>query len=586
MKLPTNSPVNILIIAMLSLVLSSSTGIAQSKEQKIDELLQLYHEYGKFNGSVLVADAGKVIYKKGIGLANMEWDIPNAPDTKHRIGSITKQFTAMLILQLAADAKLDLHQPISKYLAEYPQQTGDKITCHHLLSHTSGIPNYTNAPGYLSELSRNAVLPQRFVEDFQDLELEFEPGERFAYSNSGYYLLGLIIEEVSGKSYEEMLKEKIFAPLGMNDTGYDWHSPLIPKRAGGYEKGAGGFVNAGFLDMSVAYAAGAMYSTVEDLYKWDRALYTNQLLPEKYMNLFFEPAIPAFADFYAYGWVIAQEAIGTSTDSLSIIWHNGGINGFNSHLSRSTDDQSLIVLLNNTGPAPLAPINRAILGILEDKSYDLPKPSLAFYLLDKIQKDGIEAGLQYFERNKDSESLDLQEQEMNQIGYQLMGQDNIEEAAEVFKLNVDAFPNSANVYDSYAEALMNLGQNDAAIENYRTSVKMNPANQNAIAMLKKLGEDTSDLEKEVLVSEEILQSYVGRYELAPGFNLSVSREGSQLKVQATGQQMHDIFPKSESEFYYKLVEAQIAFNCDEQGKITSLTLFQNGKEIPGKRLED
>lgn len=225
-----------LSIALLVVNLSTSYTHAQSKVEKIDQLLSAYHEKGDFNGSVLVADDGKVIYKDGVGMANMEWDIPNASDTKHRLGSVTKQFTALLILQLAAEGKLELNVPIAKYLPDYPKDKADVITTHHLLTHSSGIPNYTAFPGFFEDQSRDYYAPKDFVKEFQDRDLEFTPGEKFNYSNSGYFLLGVLIEEISGKTYSEMLQEKIFEPLEMNDSGYDNHGDIIKKRATGYEK--------------------------------------------------------------------------------------------------------------------------------------------------------------------------------------------------------------------------------------------------------------------------------------------------------------------------------------------------------------
>src|SRR6187551_590822 len=185
----------------------------QAKIDKLDKLISTYAEYGKFNGSVLVAEKGKVIYKKGFGLADMEWNIPNQPDTKHRLGSIMKQFTAMLIMQLVEQGKLKLDVPISTYLSDYPKKNGDVITLHHLLTHSSGIPNLTSFPGFTKNISRNSYSPVQLVNLFADSTLQFKPGEKFAYSNSGYMLLGYIIEKVTGKSYEQVLQENIFTPL-------------------------------------------------------------------------------------------------------------------------------------------------------------------------------------------------------------------------------------------------------------------------------------------------------------------------------------------------------------------------------------
>ena len=227
MKLNSNYPIYKNGIFILFLVLISNISFAQTKVEQLEELLSTYNEYGQFNGSVLVSDQGKVIYKKGFGMANMEWDIPNQPNTKHRLGSITKQFTAMLILQLVAEGKLDVQAPITTYLPDYPKASGDIITSHHLLTHTSGIPNYTAFPKFMEDESRNPYTPEEFVKTFADKPLDFTPGEKFSYSNSGYFLLGLLVEKLSGKSYEQMLQEKIFAPLNMKDTGYDNHGDIL-----------------------------------------------------------------------------------------------------------------------------------------------------------------------------------------------------------------------------------------------------------------------------------------------------------------------------------------------------------------------
>ncbi|WP_339726922.1 serine hydrolase [Maribacter stanieri] len=575
-----------ILLGFLALLFTGTMAFGQTKAEQIDELLKEYLAYNKFNGSALVAKDGKVIFKKGYGMANMEWDIPNSPNTKHRLGSVTKQFTAMLILQLAAEGKLDLQAPITTYLPEYPKENGDKITTHHLLTHTSGIPNYTSFPDFFKNVSRDPYTPEEFTTKFQDMELEFTPGEKFNYSNSGYFLLGVLIENLSGKTYEEMLDEKIFFPLGMKESGFDHHSDILKNRATGYENNGNGFINSPFLDMSIPYAAGSLYATVEDLYLWDQALYTNKLLSQEYMDMYFKPHILAFGSFhYAYGWMVGNEALGNTTDSIAVITHGGGINGFNTQISRQLSDKSLIVLLNNTGGAPLGKITQSILGIINDKSYDLPKTPLASKLLEVIASKGIDAGVAYFEKNKDNKDFDVNENEMNQTGYQLLGSDKTKEAIQVFKLNVDAYPKSANVYDSYAEGLMKSGDNKGAIENYTKAVEMNPGNENAIDMLTKLGVDTSNLTKEFEVPEALLESYIGVYELMPTFKITITKEGKQLKAQATGQPMLDILAKSNDTFYLKEVAAQIQFMKDENGAIESLTLFQNGQELNGKKVE-
>lgn len=471
-----------------AVVLSLQTGVAQSKAEKIDALMKQVTENGQFNGSVLVAENGRVVFKKGYGKANFEWDIPNAPDTKFRLGSITKQFTSMLILQLVQQGKLKLDGTITDYLPDYPKKTGDKITIHHLLTHTSGIPGYTELPGFFQNMSRNPSTPTEFVKMFADSALLFEPGARWSYSNSGYFLLGVIIEKLTGGSYEQALQRNILDPLGMKNTGYDHHSTILEKRAAGYERNPFGTRNAAYLDMSLPYSAGSLYSTVEDLYLWDQALYTDKLLSADLKAVMFKAhfrANPAF--HYAYGWMVATLPV-SPTDSLAVIQHGGGINGFNTLICRFPNEKNLVVLLNNTGGAPLTPINNAITGILYDQPYNLPKRSLAQVFVKDLMKDGEVKARERFSdiRQNQSNSFSLNEGEMNAIGYQLIGMGKLKEAIAVLKLNAEQFPQSSNVYDSLGEAYMNDGNTELAIRNYEIAVKMDPTNLNGMEMLKKL----------------------------------------------------------------------------------------------------
>ncbi len=481
----------------------------QAKVDKLDKLINAYTADGKFNGSVLVAEKGKVIYKKGFGLADMEWNLPNGPDTKHRLGSITKQFTAMAIMQLVEKGKLKLDVPISAYLPDYPKKYGEVITIHHLLTHSSGIPNVTSFPGFMKNIEPNSYSPAALVNLFSDSALQFKPGEKNSYSNSGYMLLGYIIEKVTGKSYGQVLQENIFTPLKMMNTGYDHSRPLLKKRARGYERYGWHYVNSNFIDMSVPYAAGALYSTVEDMYLWDQALYGNQLLQKKNMDLLFTKHIASGGGHYGYGWGIGETPLGNTQERIETIGHGGGIAGFNTQLTRRLSDKLFIVLLNNTGRAPLNEMTVAIAAILYDKSYNLPKRSLARAFSNRIEKDGVAAALEYYKRIKDSAGYYLTENEMNMTGYQFLEPGKVKEAVAIFKLNTQVFPKSSNVYDSYGEALMALGNKTEAIENYRKSVKLNPGNENAIKILKDNGIKTDDLIKKVPV--EYLKLLEGEY---------------------------------------------------------------------------
>src|ERR1041385_1040776 len=197
-----------LLIAVLSILAASANVLAQDKAAKIDELMKVYNSYRQFNGAVLVAENGKVIFKKGYGMANMEWNIPVETDTKFRLGSITKQFTSMLIMQLVQEGKIKLDGKLTDYLTDYRKDTGDRITIHQLLNHTSGIPSYTGLPNFFQDISRNPYTVSDFVKKYASGDLEFEPGTKWNYNNSGYFLLGAIIERVSGKTYEQVLKDR------------------------------------------------------------------------------------------------------------------------------------------------------------------------------------------------------------------------------------------------------------------------------------------------------------------------------------------------------------------------------------------
>jgi len=473
-----------LTLAFLSLFAVSERAIAQDKARKIDELMATYYDYGQFNGSVLVAEKGKVIYKKGFGLAEMEWNIPNQPDTKFRLGSITKQFTSMLIMQLVEQGKISLEGKLSTYLPDYRKDTGEKVTVHNLLTHTSGIPSYTGLPRFFQDVSRNPYSVGEFVKKYCSGDLEFEPGSKFSYDNSGYFLLGAIIEKVTGKPYEQVLKERILDPLNMKDTGYDHHETIMKRRASGYQRSPDGIINAPYLDMSLPYAAGSLYSTVDDLYLWDQALYSDKLLSPKYKELMFKP----FLQNYAYGWVSSKLTLGGSTESVPAIAHGGGINGFNTLITRLVDDKHLIVLLNNTGGTKLDEMSRNIAAILYDKPITPPKKSIAETLARTIlEKDVATAIKQYRDlKAAQPDAYDFNERELNMLGYRLLGMKKVKEAIEIFKLNVEAYPQSSNVFDSLGEAYMVNGDKELAIKNYSKSVELNPKNTAAVEALKKL----------------------------------------------------------------------------------------------------
>ncbi|MBD2753469.1 serine hydrolase [Spirosoma validum] len=571
-----------LLTVFIYIFITTRATFAQTKAEKIDALVRQYVSNRQFNGSILVADKGKVILKKGYGMANMEWNIPNTASTKFRLGSITKQFTSMLIMQLVEQGKLKLDGKITDYLPDYPKATGSKITIHHLLTHTSGIPSYTSFPKFFETMSRDPYTPDAFVKKFSDLPLEFEPGSRFSYDNSGYFLLGVIIEKVTGKPYADVLKEAIFDPLAMKDTGYDLAGPIISKRASGYEKRSEGYVNAPYLDMSIPYAAGSLYSTVEDLYHWDQALYTDKLLADSASKT---TMYTPFLNHYAYGWGVGNIAVGQLKDSLLLIEHSGGINGFNTLISRIPADKRLVVLLNNTGGAPLSAIRKNILSILYNQPVEPSKKPIAELLRKSVLTESADVSRQKFKIWRGGKAYSLDESEMNTVGYELMSDGKLNEAMTVLALNAEAFPASSNVYDSRGEAYMKLGNKAAAIQDYKKSVELDPKNTNGYIKLKELGVAVA-VPNDVLTTADTttLQTYVGTYQLAPTFSIAITRESDHLYGQATGQPRFELFSESKNKFYLKVVEAKITFVTNEQGGVDQLILHQNGQDMPGKRV--
>ena len=269
----------IVLIALLTVTCPAQERPAQQNVNPIarmEEVVQSYVTSKQFMGSVLVARDEKVLLSKGYGSANLEWDIPNSPTTKFRLGSVTKQFTAACILLLEERHKLKIGDPVKKYIPDAPA-AWEKITIFNLLTHTSGIPNFTSFPDYSSTEAIHTT-PEKLVARFRDKPLDFQPSEKWSYSNSGYVLLGYLIEKISGQSYADFVQQNIVQPLGMKDSGYDSNSAVLAHRASGYSPSPHGPVNAGYIDMTIPLSAGGLYSTTEDLLRWEQGLFGGKLL--------------------------------------------------------------------------------------------------------------------------------------------------------------------------------------------------------------------------------------------------------------------------------------------------------------------
>lgn len=307
---------------------------------RMEQVVREFVDSKQFMGTVLVARGDQIVLDQAYGSANLEWNIANTPATKFRLGSVTKQFTGVSILLLEERGKLNLDDPIKKYYAAAPA-AWDAVTLKHLLTHTSGIPNLTSFP----EFEKFKYFPATLADSialFKDRPLQFVPGEKMAYSNSGYILLGAVIEKVAGVPYADFLQANIFTPLGMKDSGYDSNTRIIEHEAAGYAPGERGIVNADFIHMSIPHAAGALYSTTGDLLRWQRGLYGGKILSAASLKKFTTP----FKTDYALG-------IHVATHKRTTYSHGGGIEGFNTFLAYYPDTQMTVVALSNlNGSAP------------------------------------------------------------------------------------------------------------------------------------------------------------------------------------------------------------------------------------------
>lgn len=354
--------------------------INQDVAARVNEYVDALVKSGKFNGSLLIARDGKVMVSKGYGMSNFELDVPNTPQTKFRIGSITKPFTAIAIMLLQQRGKLSVHDSICKYVPDCPA-SWQPITLHHLLSHSSGLAKHDTAAEYL----KTAMMPvsvMQLIERFKNKAANFKPGEKFDYNNNGYILLGYVIEKTSGQSYEAFLKDNIFVPLGMTNSGYDQHEPVIKNRAAGYQQSddGGNIVNAVYIDQSQSFSAGALYSTTEDLLRLDQALSDDKLLSRKTQEAMFTPAVGEYgpAPTYGYGWYINRQF------NRRAISHPGGVPGFTGMMTRFPDEKVVIILLGNLENSQVIRASRDLAAIMFGEKYEIPAERISVKIDPKV----------------------------------------------------------------------------------------------------------------------------------------------------------------------------------------------------------
>lgn len=476
-------PMQRLTVCLFAALLLSFPSMSQSLEKRLKSVMETYHRFNMFDGSVLVAKEGKVVYKGAFGLANREWNIPNTTDTKFMIGSVSKPLTAVLALIQVQKGLLSLDKTISDYLPDYSKKNGSRITIRQLLSHTSGMPNYEIMADFFPKISRQEFSREAYIKLYMDSALLFEPGSSYAYSSWGYYTLGYIMEKVSGKSYAQLMKEDIFDQLGMNGSGSYYHTQVVPRRATGYDYTLGGYTSADFRDQSNTMGTGDIYSTVEDLMKFHLALTNNTLLNKQLTDEMFTPGIRPWR--YGFGW-FNQQFRYSPTDSVFANYHLGMTEGFLSFLVRVPSTNSLVVFLCNSSPTHFFGIAGSLLKALNNKPVDIKEP--VHKALEKyIGINGTKGIVDEYRRMKaDTAHYYIDWLAMDQLGNMLYTLKRYEDARIIFENNAIEFPTRDLVMISLAKTCEALGRKDDAIRYYKKAQELNPKNPDANSKLKQL----------------------------------------------------------------------------------------------------
>jgi CubicO group peptidase (beta-lactamase class C family) len=554
------APLPILVIALLLIFVSPQvTAQAPAAENglttAINAELEKAFKPNDPGASVIVVKDRQVLFRKGYGMANLELGVRIEPEMIFRIGSITKQFTAVATLMLMEQGKLSLSDEITKYLPDYPTQ-GHKITIEHLLTHTSGIKSYTGMPEWRPLWRKDLTLTE-LIDVFKNQPMEFAPGDGWNYNNSAYVLLGAIIEKASGMKYADFIEQKIFAPLGMTSSFYDNTARIIPRRAAGYSRSKDGYVNCEYLSMSHPHAAGSLMSTVDDLAKWDTALYAEKIVKQDSLKRAWTPFVMNGnrPTRYGYGWAI------TTISGERTITHGGGINGFTCDAVRMPDQRVYVAILTNrdSGVGPLAQKIAALtIGkpMTDPVATKLPAASLDKYVGVYSLQGKTEAIVQ-----RDGETLMLQ--------HPLLGQQELLPISETeFFMKVMA---SARV--SFTK------KPDGSIASLKIRTGIAPDDEGM-----KTDKPIPQPQAAAAVDPAIYDRYVGEYELMPNFVITITREGNKLMGEPTGQSKLELQPESATKFAIKEVGAQIEFVVEGE-KATSLILYQRGQKLPAKRIK-
>lgn len=465
----------IILTAIISISLSAYAQKIPSKSQKINTFMSTIHRDGQFSGALLVVDHGKIIYKKGFGYADRQSKELFTTDTPCYIGSVSKQFTAMGIMILQEQGKLEYSQSIRTFFPELPEFM-QPITILHLLHHTSGLALFGDFPDMNEKDVFSILLKQQ--------SLRFSPGEKFEYCNAGYTLLGMLIEKVSGETLNDFLTNHVFNPIGMKNTYVNSAALRNKKRAVGYYV----FGDEYNYDTFIGGAA-SVVSTVNDLYLWDRKLYEPTIVSKKTLEKAFTSDKFTNQDDmygkkgYGFGWFVSEK------DGKKIIQHDGGFGGFRSYIERQPQQHNTIIFISNVRHSITGEMREGIDNILESKSYTVPKKSWANKIMEESTGVGMTQAITNYKLNKNTKTNSryyFSESEVNSLSYYLMNNKRINDAIQFFTLNTEENPNSSNAFDSLGEAYMTAGNKELAISNYKKSLQLNPLNENAKQMIEKL----------------------------------------------------------------------------------------------------
>jgi len=471
------------LICTFLLFLSGITLFAQTKEAKLSEIMNTYHNYNMFDGAVLVAENGKVVYEGAFGLANREWNIPNKTDTKFMIGSVSKPITATLMLIQVQKGLISLNKTLADYLPEFKNKPAANVTIKQLLSHTSGMPNYDITKDFFPRISRQSFTREDYVKVFMDSALAFEPGSRMVYSSWGYFTLGYIMERVTGKSYSQLMKEDIFDKAGMTNSGSYHHMQIVPNRATGYDYSFGGFTSADFRDQSNTMGTGDLYSTVEDLFKFHLALSNNTLLNKELSAEMFTPGMRP--PRYGYGWFNHNFKY-TDTDSIAANFHLGMTEGFIAFMLRIPSTNSFTIILCNSSPTDFFGITKNLVKTLYDKTVMIKQPvhkKMETYI---SQLGAVKAVEEYKKMKADSAHYYIDWISMNFIAGQLLDLKRYEEARVITDNNAAEFPDKDLVMLTTANIYLALNRKEEAIKFYKKTLQLYPGYQEAKNRLKEL----------------------------------------------------------------------------------------------------